>query len=135
MQKKLFTPWIFWLIITTLVISGSAKDKMKGPKLSQNNMLMQRYGLGENFYLNFYQKWISPIKGGNTCPMFPACSQYAKTAFQYLPWYEAYPTILERLLRCGNDLPFYPTIIINRKLYQYDPVKIDSTNLRGTIEN
>ena len=80
--------------------------------------------------LNFYQKWISPVKGGNLCPMYPACSQYAKITFRNLPWYEAYINSLERLLRCGNDLDSYPLIRINSRIYRYDPV-IGKDSIQG----
>jgi putative component of membrane protein insertase Oxa1/YidC/SpoIIIJ protein YidD len=93
-------------------------------------MTLQRYGQEKNFYIDFYQNWISPVKGGNTCPMFPACSQYAKIAFLQLPWHQAYITSLERLLRCGNDLHFYPKIIIDRRLQWYDPLDTDSTKIK-----
>jgi putative component of membrane protein insertase Oxa1/YidC/SpoIIIJ protein YidD len=97
-------------------------DKMKGPPESRAKKHLDIYGEGDNTILNIYQKWISPVKGGNTCPMHPACSQYAKIAFRMLPWYDAYTASLERLLRCGNDLSFYPLIKINYHLYLYDPI-------------
>ena len=98
------------------------QDLMNGPVKPQSKNQSEIYGAGDNTFLNIYQKWISPIKGGNTCPMYPACSQYTKITFQVLPWYEAYTISLERLLRCGNDLSFYPLIMINDHLYWYDPV-------------
>jgi len=100
---------------------------MKGPpKLPLKNR-SEIYGTGDNLFLNIYQKWISPVKGGNTCPMYPACSQYAKIAFQVLPWYEAYTNSLERLLRCGNELYLYPIIFVNRERHWYDPVIIEDS--------
>ena len=28
--------------------------------------------------IRFYQRYLSPIKGGSTCKFYPTCSQYAK---------------------------------------------------------
>ncbi len=118
------------LIFITLVISifpfpaCLGKDKMKGPPKPPAKNQRQIYGSGDIFLLNVYQKWISPVKGGNTCPMYPACSQYAKISFQVYPWYEAYFNIPERLLRCGNELHLYPIIKINGQRYRYDPIII-----------
>jgi len=130
-QNKKYT---FILLLVILVIYSYdlqlclAKDKMNGPNKPQPKNRMETYGTGDNFFLNIYQNWISPVKGGNTCPMYPACSQYAKTVFQFLPWYEAYTNSLERLLRCGNELYLYPVIRVNGQVYWYDPVIIDSPN-------
>lgn len=97
-------------------MNGPAKPKLKNQ--------LETYGSGDNFLLNIYQNWISPVKGGNTCPMFPACSQYTKMSFQILPWYEAYTISLERLLRCGNELDLYPALRVNGQVHWYDPVII-----------
>jgi putative component of membrane protein insertase Oxa1/YidC/SpoIIIJ protein YidD len=120
------TSIIIIFFISVILISpiprGLKADKMKGPPENQPKKQAEIYGVGGNTMLNIYQKWISPVKGGNTCPMHPACSQYAKAAFRMLPWYEAYTNSLDRLLRCGNDLSFYPLIKIKNHWYWYDPV-------------
>lgn len=119
-------------IIISIIISCSnfyippcsAQDREQvAPALKPNNRL-ETYGEGKNTFLNLYQKWISPVKGGNKCPMYPSCSQYAKIAFLVLPWYEAYTKSFERLLRCGNELYLYPTIRINGEIRWYDPIAI-----------
>lgn len=110
------------------------EDKMKGPLKSDSINQLENYGKGDNSLLNIYQKWISPAKGGNNCPMYPACSQYAKNAFQILPWYNAYTSSLERLLRCGNELYLYPVIRINGKLHWYDPVITEDLNHESKID-
>ena len=119
---------IILIIIAILfpdIYTVAAADKMKGPpgRLIKNQL--EIYGEGDNSFLNIYQKWISPVKGGNTCPMHPACSQYAKVAFRMLPWYEAYISSLERLLRCGNELNLYPSIKINDQIHWYDPLRFE----------
>ena len=126
------------LVISSLHVPCClGKDKMNGPVKSPLKNLSEAYGRGDNTFLNMYQKWISPVKGGNTCPMYPACSQYAKIAFKVLPWHQAYSSSLERLLRCGNDLHFYPTIIINGQKHWHDPVftKDEQHDIKTDEEN
>lgn len=101
-----------------------AQDKMNGPFKNKPANQFEKYGEGQNLFLNFYQKWISPVKGGNKCPMHPSCSQFAKISFQILPWYEAYINSLERLARCGHELYLYPEIRIKDTIRWYDPVLI-----------
>lgn len=114
----------------------SGQDKMRGPKGFNLPDHTEDYGKGNNFYLNFYQKWLSPVKGGNKCPMYPSCSQYAKIAFQKLPWFQAYCKSCERILRCGNELYLYPTIQINGSPRWYDPIIVpEATNENTTQTN
>jgi putative component of membrane protein insertase Oxa1/YidC/SpoIIIJ protein YidD len=125
------------IILTILTFSNLhalqcfAQDGMKGPFKKKPINHFEKYGEGQNTFLNFYQKWISPVKGGNKCPkggnkcpMYPSCSQYAKIAFKVLPWYEAYTKSLERLLRCGRELYLYPAVQINDNIRWHDPVFI-----------
>ncbi|MDI6804569.1 MAG: membrane protein insertion efficiency factor YidD [Bacteroidota bacterium] len=81
------------------------------------------YGSGSNVFIDFYQEWLSPIKGGNTCPMYPSCSQYSKILFQTQPIHEAYIGTLERVLRCGHELYLYPKRMVEGRLRWYDPSK------------
>lgn len=119
---------IIIVILSFYIPSCLGKDNMRGPVKPKSEKQLEIYGSGDNFLLNIYQKWISPVKGGNNCPMYPACSQYAKIAFQVLPWYEAYIRSLERMLRCGNDLYVYPVIFINGQTHWYDPIMIRDSN-------
>jgi hypothetical protein len=119
---------IIIIILSFHIPSCLGEDKMKGPLGLKSKNHLENYGKGDNSFLNIYQKWISPVKGGNTCPMYPACSQYAKIAFRTLPWYKAYTSSLERLLRCGNELSLYPVIRMNDQRYWYDPVIIENPN-------
>jgi putative component of membrane protein insertase Oxa1/YidC/SpoIIIJ protein YidD len=101
---------------------------MKGPLKPRSREHLEVYGTGDNYFLDIYQRWISPVKGGNTCPMYPSCSQYAKISFQVLPWYKAYTSSLERLLRCGNELQLYPLIKVKGQVRWYDPVMTEDSN-------
>jgi putative component of membrane protein insertase Oxa1/YidC/SpoIIIJ protein YidD len=101
---------------------SQAKDNMKGPFKTDWKVNRESYGEGYNTFFNFYQKWISPVKGSSSCPMHPSCSQYAKEAFHLLPWYVAYPKSMERILRCGNELHLYRRIRINDTISWFDPV-------------
>ena len=111
-----------WGFIILGMKSVVAQDKMRGPPIKKFNHYTEKYGEGTNTFLNFYQKRISPVKGGNTCPMHPSCSQYAKIAFHSLPCYTAYIKTCERLLRCGHELDLYPILYINGGRRWYDPV-------------
>jgi hypothetical protein len=95
---------------------------MNGPRRTSSTPSDGKYGSGESGVLDFYQRWISPARGATHCPMHPSCSQYAKQAFDQLPWYEAYVRTLERLLRCGNDLDDYPVILVDGEIRWLDPI-------------
>ena len=114
--------FIIILFLKLYPVSCLAQDKMRGPLNHSPKKQYEEYGKGKNIFLNFYQKWLSPVKGGNKCPMHPSCSQYAKISFQILPWYKAYPKSLERILHCGKELYLYPTIQIDGIIRWYDPV-------------
>lgn len=50
--------------------------------------------------VRFYQKNISPLKGGACCRFIPTCSEYAVQALEkYGVWKGSY-LALRRLLRC-----------------------------------
>ena len=122
-QKRILLSLIFLSFFSPYhSIQCYAQDKMNGPSKIRSTCNDEKYREGKNFLFNFYQNWISPIRGSNNCPMHPSCSQYAKNAFQILPWYEAYTKSLERLLRCGNELYLYGTIRINGTDRWHDPV-------------
>ena len=95
---------------------------MKGPKKYIHHIMNEEYGKGDNFVINLYQKWISPVNGTNNCPMYPSCSQYTKLAFQALPWHSAYFKSCERILRCGHELHLYKIIRIEGAYRWYDPL-------------
>ena len=107
---------------TIHVLQSFAQNRMNGPIKHKSINHLEKYGEGKNTFLDFYQKWISQVKGENKCPMYPSCSQYVKITYQALPWYKAYIKSHERLLRCGNELYLYPTVRINGSLRWYDPV-------------
>ena len=115
---------LIFISISTLYIQTCPAQEKKEKSISTNKD-PENYGAGSNAFLDFYQKWISPIKGVNKCPMYPSCSQYAKIAFEVLPWYKAYTLSLERLLRCGHELYLYPRVLINGQIKWYDPVSVN----------
>lgn len=69
---------------------------------------MKRLVLG---LIRFYQRYLSPLKGGPTCRFYPTCSQYTYEAV--VKYGAAKGTYLgvRRVLRCH---PFHPG--------GYDPV-------------
>ncbi|MBD3345416.1 MAG: membrane protein insertion efficiency factor YidD [Chitinivibrionales bacterium] len=89
----------------------------------------ESYGTGSNEVLDFYQKWISPAKGGNTCPMYPSCSQYAKMQFERNTPVPAFIATCRRLIECGHDLETYPKVAVNGKTLNFDPPDRAETNL------
>lgn len=63
------------------------------------------------FFINIYQKFISPIKG-KTCRFYPTCSDYTKQAIAKHGVIKGTFYGIKRILRCH---PFNPG--------GYDPVK------------
>ena len=64
-------------------------------------------------FIKFYQKYISPIKGGASCRFLPTCSQYAVEALTKYGALKGGYLAVRRLLKCH---PF------NGKGWTYDPV-------------
>ena len=104
---------------------GTPVDGMRGPSTPVKTLSMEAYGSGNNFLLDIYQNYLSPVKGGNRCPMYPSCSQYAKILFEERPVYQAYIGTFERILRCGHELHLYPRIASDNRLLWYDPPPIE----------
>jgi uncharacterized protein len=61
--------------------------------------------------VRFYQRFLSPLKGGPTCRFYPSCSQYAYEALQKHGAIKGTYLAVARVLRCH---PFHPG--------GYDPV-------------
>lgn len=51
--------------------------------------------------INFYQKYISPMKGRSTCMFIPTCSQYAKEALIKHGVIKGSILAIYRILRCN----------------------------------
>jgi len=62
--------------------------------------------------IRLYQKYISPLKGKQTCRFYPTCSQYAIDALTKYGILKGSWLAVNRLLKCH---PFHPG--------GYDPVK------------
>lgn len=69
---------------------------------------MKRLLLG---LIRFYQRYLSPLKGGPTCRFYPSCSQYAFEAVERYGVLRGGYLAIRRVLRCH---PFHPG--------GYDPV-------------
>jgi len=70
--------------------------------------------------IGLYQRFISPVLSGD-CRSYPSCSHYAQDAFASLPTGRAYLSVVDRLVRCGND-PTLPSITLKSGTYGFDPV-------------
>jgi len=95
------------------------------------------YGSGNSSFFNFYQKWISPIKSGNTCPMHPSCSQYSKISFEKNNFVSAYVNTFSRLMECGRDRKYYSNILINNRVKCLDlpeNYELQMNSLHDTIQ-
>ncbi len=57
------------------------------------------------FFIRFYQRRISPLKGRPTCRFYPTCSVYAYTAIQRFGALRGGWLALWRILKCH---PFHP---------------------------
>ncbi|MCF2683604.1 membrane protein insertion efficiency factor YidD [Faecalicatena contorta] len=51
--------------------------------------------------IRFYQKYLSPLKGGSTCKFYPTCSQYAIEAIEKYGAIKGGYLALRRILRCN----------------------------------
>ena len=51
--------------------------------------------------IRFYQKAISPYKGGSCCKYIPTCSNYAIEAIQRFGAFKGFFLALFRILRCN----------------------------------
>ncbi len=76
------------------------------------------YGSGKGLFLNFYQKYISPIDGRGNCRMYPTCSQYAKIAFETENPVSAYSSTMNRILVCGRDTEYKRSVFVDGE-YRY----------------
>jgi hypothetical protein len=94
---------------------GNATDEARKPR--------EDYGSGPPDLLGFYQRCISPIKGGNTCAMHPSCSQYAKIAVERLGPIFGFAASCDRFVRCGRDVTNYPRVVADGAFRAYDPVE------------
>ncbi|MFH2093152.1 MAG: membrane protein insertion efficiency factor YidD [Pseudomonadota bacterium] len=76
-----------------------------------------------NGFFDFYEQVISPVDG-HRCPMYPSCSQYAKTAIHKHGYVIGWIMGLDRLVRCGRDEKTHaPAIRANGIIHIYDPVE------------
>lgn len=92
------------------------------------------YKSGNGGVLSVYQKYISPVKGGNNCPMYPSCSQYAKIEFANKNPVTAYFEVCDRLIRCGNDLNTYPEVQVDGLTLYKDTVSGISFNRKNKTD-
>ena len=54
--------------------------------------------------IRFYQKFLSPLKGGPCCRFYPTCSAYALEAFMNRGFFVGFGLTVWRILRCN---PFF----------------------------
>ena len=98
-----------------------AQNSMKAPQSEFNKKSSQNVIQNNSTIYDFYKRFVSPIDG-DRCMMHPSCSAYAKNAISKYGVFIGFLFITDRLTRCGNDLFFYRSIILNRREYFLDPV-------------
>ncbi|MDD4663074.1 MAG: membrane protein insertion efficiency factor YidD [Caldisericia bacterium] len=66
--------------------------------------------------ITFYQKVLSPLKGGNTCRFYPTCSHYAIEAINCYGPFLGLWLFIKRFIRCHpwNPGGFDPVPTIER---------------------
>lgn len=57
------------------------------------------------FLIKIYRKYISPLKGRNTCRFYPTCSQYSLEAIEKYGSVKGSYLSVKRVLKCH---PFHP---------------------------
>ena len=93
-------------------------------ELSLNDTLVKKES-SVNDYINFYQKYISNIRG-HECPMYPSCSNYGIKMFSEYKFASAFINTSERLLRCGHDYKNYSLAVSSDKFKYLDIIEMDS---------
>jgi putative membrane protein insertion efficiency factor len=100
----LFALW--WTFLFPFCASGS-EDKMKGPHAEVHRSKPPQEdstsGVAMVFLesIRFYQKWISPIGGGNRCGFRPSCSVYGYSAIKTQGPLVGVMMTADRLTRCN----------------------------------
>ncbi len=73
----------------------------------------------ENDYIQFYQKFISPVRY-KSCGMYPSCSRYSMMCFRETGFFNGMFFTADRLMRCCNIPLAYPRIELNENWYYLD---------------
>jgi len=123
--------WAF--IFCMIIVPCPAQNSMKGPIRTAGKQEPEQ-DKSKVWFLEFYQKVISPVDGENRCPMMPSCSDYAIEAFTDLPPHLAILKTFDRLLRCGHELYYYPVAEVNGRIRWIDPVDKQRDNVEENIE-
>lgn len=124
---KLINKIIMLLLLCS--ISNSFAQNLKSPDEFNIEKKKNSQEQNEISFLSFpmlitfktYQIILGPIKGEN-CPMYPSCSNYGIEAVKK---YNIKGLLItaDRLNRCGHDLKYYKTIIVNDQIKYLDSVR------------
>lgn len=78
-------------------------------------------------YISIYQKFLSDIRG-NSCPMFPSCSNYGEEVFEKFNGFKAFSMTSDRLMRCGHERNQYHLTLSSGEFKLLDlPTNADSS--------
>lgn len=81
------------------------------------NSVLKKKETATNDYINFYQKYISGIRG-QSCPMYPSCSNYGLKAFGETNFISAFAMMSDRIIRCGHDHSNY-SLTLRKNGFKY----------------
>lgn len=109
------------LFYTSLAISQEQEERVDGQILTTGqtyfNSSLKKKETATNDYINFYQKYISGIRG-QSCPMYPSCSNYGLKVFGETNFISAFAMMSDRIIRCGHDHNNYP-ITLRKNGFKY----------------
>lgn len=95
-----------WTFLFPFCASGS-ENKMKGPQAEVHRPQPPQEDSASSVAMvflesiRFYQKWISPIGGGNRCGFRPSCSAYGYSAIKTQGPLVGVMMTADRLTRCN----------------------------------
>ena len=81
------------------------------------NSSLKKKETATNDYINFYQKYISGIRG-QSCPMYPSCSNYGLKTFGERNFISAFAMMSDRIIRCGHDHSNY-SLALRKNGFKY----------------
>lgn len=81
------------------------------------NSVLKKKETATNDYINFYQKYISGIRG-QSCPMYPSCSNYGLKVFGETNFLSAFTMMSDRIIRCGHDHSNY-SLTLRKNGFKY----------------
>ena len=110
-----------FLFYSTQCIGQEQEERVDGQILTTGqtyfNKSLKKKETATNDYINFYQKYISGIRG-QSCPMYPSCSNYGLKVFGETNFISAFAMMSDRIIRCGHDHSNY-SLTLRKNGFKY----------------